>query len=59
MMDSYRFVRDTPAIFAGVVDVLYAMRNLLFHGELVPDPQSNRTYQPAYHLLRHMIRTIS
>ena len=57
-MDNYKFTRDPAAIFAGLVDVLYAMRNLLFHGELVPDPQANRTYEPAYHLLRHLIATI-
>jgi hypothetical protein len=58
-MDAYKFVDDRSAIFAGVVDVLYAMRNLLFHGELVPDSQANRTYEPAYHLLRHLIATIA
>ncbi|MEN6405258.1 MAG: hypothetical protein ABFC77_02180 [Thermoguttaceae bacterium] len=58
LMDGYRFAREPAAIFAGLVDVLYAMRNLLFHGELVPDHEANRTYEPAYHLLRHMIATI-
>jgi hypothetical protein len=57
-MDGYKFVADAPAIFAGLIDVLYAMRNLLFHGELVPDAQANRTYEPAYHLLRHLTATI-
>ncbi len=58
MMDGYRFVNDRSAIFAGLVDVLYEMRNLLFHGELVPDPRSNATYEPGYHLLRHFLGTI-
>ncbi len=58
IIDAYKFIRDPAMIFAGVVDVLYAMRNLLFHGELVPDPQANQTYEPAYHLLRHLIATI-
>lgn len=58
-MDGYKFVRDAGAIFAGVVDVLYALRNLLFHGELVPDMQTNRTYEPAFHLLRHLTGTIA
>lgn len=58
-IDSYRFVRDPAAIFAGLVDILYNMRNLLFHGQLVPDPQANSTYEPAYHLLRHLTRTIA
>ena len=58
VMDSYHFVKDKAAIFAGLVEILYSMRNMLFHGELVPDPQTNRTYEPAYHLLRHLIATI-
>jgi hypothetical protein len=58
VMDSYHFVKDKDAIFAGLVEILYSMRNMLFHGELVPDPQTNRTYEPAYHLLRHFIAMI-
>ena len=57
-MDGYFFVKDKAAIFAGLIEILYAMRNLLFHGELVPDPQTNRTYEPAYHLLRCLTKTI-
>jgi len=58
-MDTYNFVNDRAAIFAGLIEILYAMRNLLFHGELVPDPEANRTYEPAYHLLRHLTRCIT
>lgn len=54
-MGEYHFVGDKAAIFAGLVEVLYSMRNLLFHGELVPDTQTNKTYEPAYHLVRHLI----
>ena len=57
-MDGYHFVKDKAAIFAGLIEVLFSMRNMLFHGELVPDPQTNRTYEPAYHLLRQLIATI-
>jgi hypothetical protein len=53
-MDSYHFVRDKAAIFAGLIEILYSMRNMLFHGELVPDSQTNRTFEPAYHLVRHL-----
>lgn len=58
-MDSYKFVRDKEAIFAGLVEILYGLRNQLFHGELVPDKASNETYQPAYHLLRALLKTIA
>lgn len=58
MMDTYKFADDPAAIFAGLIDVIYGMRNLLFHGVLVPDSQANRTYEPAYHLLRHLTASI-
>ena len=59
VMNGYNFVNDCAAIFAGLVEVFYSMRNLLFHGELVPDTQANRTYEPAYHLVRHLTRCIT
>jgi hypothetical protein len=59
LMDTYRFVREPDVVFAGVVAVLYALRNLLFHGELVPDPPTNRTYEPAYRILRGLISSIA
>jgi hypothetical protein len=58
VIDGYNFVKDKDAIFAGLIEILYSMRNMLFHGELVPDPQTKRTYEPAYHLLRHLIAMI-
>jgi hypothetical protein len=58
LMDGYHFRNEKAVIFAGLVEVLYSMRNLLFHGELVPDQQTNRTYEPAYHLVRHLTHCI-
>ncbi len=58
LMDGLYFVSDKSAIFAGLVEILYSMRNLLFHGEVVPDAQTNRTYEPAYHLVRHLTKCI-
>ena len=58
-IDTYYFMNDRSAVFAGLIEILYSLRNLLFHGELVPDPDSNRTYEPAYHLPRHLTRCIT
>jgi hypothetical protein len=57
-MDAYRFVKAPAKVFAGMVGILYDLRCLLMHGELVPDSRSNRTYEPAYHLVRAMIRCL-
>lgn len=58
LMDGLYFTHDKGAIFAGLVEILYSMRNMLFHGEIVPDAQTNRTYEPAYHLVRHLTRCV-
>ena len=56
-MDGYRFTADKNALFAGLIEILYSMRNLLFHGEVVPDEVTNQTYEPAFHLLRSLMKT--
>jgi hypothetical protein len=58
MMDGYHFTKDKAALFAGLIEILYSLRNLLFHGEVVPDPPTNRTYEPAYHALRQLLEYI-
>ena len=50
--------KKEPEILKGALKQAYSMRNMLFHGEIVPDPQTNRTYEPAYHLVRHLTRCI-
>jgi hypothetical protein len=58
LMDGYHFTNDKNAVFSALIEILYAMRNLLFHGEVVPDPQTNRTYEPAYHILRRLLEYV-
>lgn len=58
LMDGIYFTHDKSAIFSGLIEILYSMRNMLFHGEIVPDTQTNRTYEPAYHLVRHLTSCI-
>lgn len=59
LMDGLHFTEDKAAIFAGLVEILYAMRNMLFHGEVVPDSHTNRTYEPAYHLVRLFTKCVT
>jgi hypothetical protein len=53
-----KFVSDRNLVFGGLIDVLYGMRNALFHGAVTPDTTSNYTYEPAYHLLRKLIKQV-
>ncbi|MDT8758673.1 hypothetical protein MZO42_08185 [Sphingomonas psychrotolerans] len=45
-------------LFGGVIETLYRMRNMLLHGELAPHPDALAAYDPAYRLLRRMLRAI-
>lgn len=43
-------------LFAGIIQTIYRMRNMLLHGELAPDPQALASFEHAFHLLRRMLR---
>lgn len=54
----YHFVRDESVIFKCLIEILYSLRNVLFHGEIIPNKETNRVYEPAYKLLRILIEPL-
>jgi hypothetical protein len=42
-------------LFAGLIEIIYAMRNLLLHGELQPHEQAFAAYEPAYRILMRFL----
>lgn len=56
---SYDFTCTPDELFAGVCEVIYLMRNSLFHGELVPCRDAAECYEPAYQIIRKILRSIS
>jgi hypothetical protein len=50
------FTCTPESLFSGIVETIYRMRNMLLHGELSPHASALACYQPAYHLLRRMLR---
>jgi hypothetical protein len=51
-----QFVDDPSKIFAALVDVVYNLRNALFHGSITPNEQHNEIYRPAYHLVMRWVQ---
>ncbi len=45
-------------LFFGLVEVIYALRNSLLHGELQPDERAFRTYEPAYRIVMRMLNCV-
>jgi hypothetical protein len=56
---TYRFYCSAEELFAGVCEVVFQMRNTLFHGELVPSHEATLCYEPAYHIIRQFLMSIT
>jgi hypothetical protein len=56
---NYNFVNDSELIAKAIITVIYNLRNSLFHGQLVPDRNTQLVYEPAYHILRMLVMSLS
>lgn len=54
-MVSCKFKNDPELIFKLTIEILYNLRNVLFHGQIVPDKQTNKVYEPAYKVLKMLL----
>lgn len=45
-------------LFAGLVEIIYAMRNALLHGELQPHTQAFVAYEPAYQIVMRFFEAL-
>ena len=57
--DAYKLKRDLQnpncyghIVIKALIEILYQLRNVLFHGELVPNIEAQKAYNSAYHLLK-------
>ncbi len=50
----YKFINDKVLIARSLIEILYKLRNSLFHGEVVPNDVQN-VYQNAYLILKYII----
>lgn len=50
--EKYFFIKETEDITSGVIEIIYRLRNALFHGEVIPDKRHMKIYENAYHVLK-------
>ena len=55
---NYKFIKEPENIAKGVVEIIYNLRNSLFHGELVPNEEANQVYGAAYRILYMLIQSL-
>lgn len=51
----YRFINNPLIIAQAVIETIYKLRCVLFHGEIIPDKETSRIYEPAYHILKMLV----
>jgi len=52
------FINDVDLISQAVIEILYGIRCKLFHGELQPSKDNLSIYEPAYHILRTLLKSL-
>ncbi len=57
-MGTYHFINEPHLLCKGIIEILYLLRNCLFHGEIVPDRDTNAVYEPAYRILHMLIQAL-
>lgn len=55
---SIKFINDNIMLCKGIFEILYELRNSLFHGKIIPDKETSRVYEPAYHILHTLVQTL-
>lgn len=55
---AYKFKNDAEGLTAAIIENIYQMRSLLFHGELVPKKGYNMVYEPAYRIVKVFLEAV-
>ena len=54
-IEGYQFINNQNQIARAIIEVLYQLRNTLFHGEITPTQEIQKAYEPAYLILKRII----
>lgn len=55
---NYKFIKEPENLAKGLIEIIYNLRNSLFHGELVPNKEANQVYGAAYRILYLLIQSL-
>lgn len=53
------FINEPEKIAKGLIEILYNLRNVLFHGEINPSPEVQKIYKEAYYILYPLIKVLN
>jgi len=52
------FTKNTDQLAQAIIEVLYLIRCILFHGEIQPNKDNLKIYEPAFYMLRLLIKSL-
>lgn len=52
------FINNTDLLAQGIIEILYNLRCILFHGEIQPNKDNLKIYEPAFYMLRLLIKSL-
>jgi len=55
---AFRMIEELEQLAAGIIEILYSLRNGLFHGIVDPNKEANRVYGAAYQVLHKLIAAL-
>ena len=58
LVGELEFRCTSEELFFGLIEVIYALRNSLLHGELQPDERAFRAYEPAYRIVMRFLNCV-
>ena len=52
------FTENTDHLSQAIIEILYNLRCILFHGEIQPNKDNLKIYKPAFYMLRLLIKSL-
>ena len=57
-IDQILFTNNTLFLAQGLIEILYSIRCILFHGEIQPNKDNLKIYEPSYYILKQLIKSL-
>lgn len=56
---AYKMIEKEEKLAAGLVEILYSLRNALFHGVIDPNKDANKVYGAAYQIMHTLVGALT
>lgn len=56
---AYKMIKEEKKLAAGLIEILYSLRNALFHGVIDPNKDANKVYGAAYQILHTLVGALT